>query len=131
MYEMVDVKKVLSDGTVLVSCDVNACSGCKSNGFCNTKGRTFKALNDKNLPIKDGDMVSLYLKPSRTIASVFITLMVPLACFPLFFLLFQRFGDKIAMLAGFGGMAAAFALVALYFRATEKKYMPTVSEILA
>lgn len=130
MYEQVVVKKVLSRNLVMVGCSTNACSGCKSEAFCNTKSREFEAANDKLLPLEQGMLVSLYLPPGRTIASTLITLMVPLLFFPVCYFLFSGLGEKPATLLGFLGMALGFVLVAIYFRLQRHHYLPQVDSII-
>lgn len=131
MFEPVVVKQILSPTRVMVSCSSSACAGCKSEMFCNTKGRVFEAVNDKKLALETGMVVNLYLKPARTVASAAITLLIPLFCFPLCYYIFRSLGEKPATLLGFLGVALGFVLVGIYFKLTKSKYMPSVSEIIA
>lgn len=130
MYEQAIVKEVISEDLVRVGCATNACTGCKSAAFCNTKGREFEATNDKHFQLESGMVVSLYLPPARTIASTLVTLMVPLLCFPLFYLLFSSLGEKGATLMGFLGVAVGFVLVAVYFRHQRHRYLPSVAGVI-
>lgn len=82
MYERVTIQQVFSDKSVEVSCESSACSGCKGESFCNTKGKVFEAANPHNLPLQEGMVVDLYLKSSSTIFTTLFTLIFPLALFP-------------------------------------------------
>lgn len=128
MYEKVEVKQKNNDGTVEVACPTSACKGCKGNSFCNVKGKTFQAMIDKQLQaeIKPGDKVNVYLPPAKTIRTTFITLMIPLMMFPLFYFLFPLKADFARFLVSVGGVGVGFAGVGIYFHLRKKRYYPHV-----
>jgi positive regulator of sigma E activity len=131
MYEKVEVvRKNKSKNTVDVSCPTDACENCSGTMFCNVKGKTFEAtINKEHDDIKVGDMAELYLPPNRTIFSTFMTLMVPLLCFPLFYMIFNVKNEGLHFLTGILGIVVGFLLVNLYFKKAKGKFVPTISRI--
>jgi len=110
--------------------DDGSCASCSSNAFCAVKDQTFTALNTKGLSLREGDRVEIYLPSGKTILSGFMTLIVPLIFFLVFFLLsgpvlgLTNEGAKV--LAGIIGVAFGFLVSLLYSRLTQKKNMPEV-----
>lgn len=130
MYERVEVIKKKNNNTIDVSCPTKACENCSGTMFCNVKGKTFEAIVDKeHESIKVGDQAELFLPPSRTISSTFITLMVPLLCFPLFYMIFPFKNEVLRFLISILGIAAGFFFVSIYFKKSKSKYVPTVSQV--
>ncbi|MFA6844472.1 MAG: SoxR reducing system RseC family protein [Sphaerochaetaceae bacterium] len=132
MYENVMVFKVISSKRAMVMCSTSACSGCKSEAFCNNKGRTFEVSNTKELPLQEGTNVRIFLKPSRTILSSFLLLFFPLIFFPVLFILSRQLGgsEVASLLWGIGGICLGFLLVGFYFKISKNKYLPSVEEIV-
>ncbi|MFA6784236.1 MAG: SoxR reducing system RseC family protein [Sphaerochaeta sp.] len=132
MYETVTVKRIINDKSIEVSCTSSACSGCKGESFCNTKGKTFEAANKNKLAIKPGMTVEVFLKPSSTIASTLITLIFPLLLFPLSYYLATALGvtEGKGTLLGLGGIIVGFVLVGFYFKRTRANYLPQVHRII-
>ncbi|MBI9094143.1 MAG: SoxR reducing system RseC family protein [Sphaerochaeta sp.] len=132
MYERVTVKQIFSDKSIEVSCDSSACNGCKGESFCNTKGKVFEAANPHNLPLEEGMVVELFLKPSSTIFSTLFTLIFPLALFPLAYYLAKMagLGEVAGMFVGFGGIGAGFLVVWAFFKVHRQRYIPQILRIV-
>lgn len=133
MYEIVTVTKILSPDMLEVSCTSSACNGCKGEAFCNTKGKRFEAWNKNELSVQSGQSIQIYLKPSRTIIGTLITLIAPLALFPIGYYLAQMLnlseGSSFLLALAFIGLG--FVGVWLYFRRSQKQYLPVVERILS
>jgi positive regulator of sigma E activity len=131
MYETVEVvKKNIENHIIEVTCPRTICENCSGSTFCNVKGKTFEAFVPSEFEeIQIGDKARLFLPTKRTISSTFITLMIPLLCFPLFYLIFPFKGDLMHFLMGILGIVAGFGGVALYFKKTKLHYIPSVSYI--
>lgn len=115
-----------------VSCTSSACNGCKGAAFCNTKGKHFEAWNKTGLAVQAGQAVQIYLKPSRTIAGTLITLIVPLALFPVGYYLSQMagFSEGASFLTALSSIGLGFLGVWFYFKTSQKRYLPVVERIL-
>ncbi len=133
MYEVVTVTKRLPSNKIEVVCNSSACRGCKGSAFCNTKGKRFEAWNEHNLPVEEGQEVEIYLKPSRTIASTFITLIAPLLLFPAgyFLAVLAGLSEGASFLIALGGIALGLVGVWLYFKKQQNHYLPVVDSILS
>ncbi len=133
MYERVTIKQIFSDKSIKVSCDSSACSGCKGESFCNTKGKVFEAANPNSLPLQEGMVVELFLKPSSTIFSTLFTLIFPLALFPLAYYLAKMagLGEVAGMFVGLGGIVAGFLFVWVFFKVHRERYIPQILRIIA
>lgn len=133
MYEIVTVTKILSPEMLEVSCTSSACNGCKGEAFCNTKGKRFEAWNKTRLAVQAGQAVRIYLKPSRTIAGTLITLIFPLALFPVGYYLSQLagFSEGGSFLVALASIGLGFLFVWFYFRTSQKRYLPIVEQILS
>jgi positive regulator of sigma E activity len=131
MIEIVEVVGINDKNCVEVTCPTTACKSCSGNMFCNVKGKTFKAKVDDNFEeINIGDSLKIYLPPGRTISTSFITLMVPLLMFPIFFLLLPSSSEGYKFLAGIVGIIIGFIAVGTYFYFSKSKYYPKVIEII-
>jgi sigma-E factor negative regulatory protein RseC len=110
MNEHVIVEKVLSPTRVTVVCSTTACVGCKGEMFCTNKGRSFEASKPLFMNLKPGDPVDVHLKTGRTIASSFITLIIPLLFFPVVFFILSKVGasEMVSLFGGLGGSDSAF-----------------------
>lgn len=133
MYERVTIHTISNDNSIKVSCDSSACSGCKGETFCNTKGKVFEAANPHNLPLEIGMVVELFLKPSSTIFSTLFTLIFPLVLFPLAYYVAKiaGLGEVGAMFMGFGGIIAGFVFVWAFFKAHKARYIPQILRIIS
>ena len=132
MYEQVTITKVINKDTIQVTCSSSACNGCKGETFCNKKGKDFEANNKQELDLKPGMTVELFLKPSRTIAGTMITLIFPLALFPVGYYLgsFLTHSETIGLIAGLLGIGIGFLGAWAYFTAKKSKYLPQVDHIV-
>ncbi|MDY0287533.1 MAG: SoxR reducing system RseC family protein [Sphaerochaeta sp.] len=132
MYERVTIKQIFSDKSVEVSCESSACSGCKGESFCNTKGKVFEAANPHNLPLQEGMVVDLYLKSSSTIFTTLFTLIFPLLLFPLAYYLAKMagLGEGASMLVGLGGILVGFLLVWAFFKVHKDRFVPKITRII-
>lgn len=133
MNAVVTVKKINKDGTVLVGCDNSACSGCHAKMFCNNKDQNeYLAINNKKVEVKEGDIVELFLPPGKTILSTVLVFALPLALFPVGYLL----GGLISVnevqkaLCGIAFMALAFLVSSLIFTHNKRQLMPIVEKVL-
>ncbi len=133
MYENVTINRIFPDKSIEVSCNSSACSGCKGETFCNTKGKVFEAANPHNLPLEAGMVVELFLKPSSTIFSTLFTLIFPLALFPLAYYLAKMagLGEGTGMLVGLGGIVAGFVFVWAFFKVHRDRFIPQILRIIA
>lgn len=133
MYEAVTVTKILSKQKIEVTCTSAACNGCKGAAFCNTKNKKFEAWNRDHLPVKEGDVVEIYLPSGKTIASTLITLIAPLLLFPIAYYLAKsaNLAEGLAFLFGLSGIAVGLACVWLYFLKQGKRYLPVVEKNLS
>ncbi|MGD1822006.1 MAG: SoxR reducing system RseC family protein [Pleomorphochaeta sp.] len=129
MYEIVEVIKNNENKFIEVACPSDTCTHCSGSMFCNVKGKTFTAKVPKNFEkIEIGDRIKIYLPPARTISTSFITLMVPLLMFPLFFLLSPFKSEGYQFLFGILGIILGFIGVGIYFKVNKNKYYPKVIE---
>jgi len=131
MYQTVEVRKNHHDGTVEVACPESACQGCKNAQLCNVKDQSFdiKVEGTNKKTIAKGDEVKIFLPPGKTIGNTFLTLMVPLLCFPLFYLIFPIASEGLRFLIGFAGVFVGFGFVALFFKAKKKELYPEVVSV--
>lgn len=133
MYEKVTIKQISEDKGVEVTCTSSACSGCKGEAFCNTKDKVFEAANPHDLPLEEGMVVELFLKPSSTIFSTLFTLIFPLALFPLGYYLAKLagVGEGASMFVGLAGIVAGFLFVWAFFRMHKERYIPQILRIIS
>lgn len=132
MYENVTINQIFQDKRIEVSCEASACSGCKGETFCNTKGKVFEAANPHNLPLEKGMVVELFLKPSSTIFSTLLTLIFPLALFPLAYYLAKLagVGEGASMFVGLGGIVVGFLFVWAFFKIHKERFIPQILRIV-
>ncbi len=134
---MIEQGKIINikDETVTLSCSAlsGGCKSCKANSFCSVNGHTFDALNRGKLNLKSGDLVEIYLPTGRTLFSGFMVLIFPLLLFLVFFLIgstiFKQ-SEGINTLLGVAGLAAGFAITAVYNKVSRKKNTPRVTKRL-
>ncbi len=130
---MIEQGKIVSieNDTVTLSCSAlsGGCKSCKANSFCSVNGHNFDAINTKNLDLKSGDKVEIYLPTGRTVFSGFMVLIFPLITFILFFLIGSsglKLSDGWSTLLGIGGLAAGFGITAIYNRIYKRMNTPRV-----
>lgn len=130
---MIEQGKIVNikDSTITLSCSSlsEGCKSCKANSFCSVDGHNFDAVNTKNLDLKSGDLVEIYLPTGRTVFSGFMVLIFPLIMFIIFFLLgssLLKIGDGVSVLFGILGITVGFGITALYNRKNKEKNTPRV-----
>lgn len=132
MYTTAFVKTINDDGTVLVGCSTDACNGCKAEAFCNNKNdNTFLARNDNNIKLTEGQLVTLFLPPGKTIFSTVMVFGFPLVLFPIGYVLMKHFtscNEIICALGGFAAMALAFATAGIINVKNKRDLMPVIQE---
>lgn len=114
------------DGVVLVGCGSRSCEGCKASMFCDSKARTFEARNPGGLPLAPGDRVRIHLPPGRTILSSVVLFGLPLALFPVFYLLAPSESEYLRAAAGLAGSLAGFLAAGAVFRRRKASLTPVV-----
>ncbi len=107
--------------------DIPSAKAAASRRFWGVKERAYRVSNPEGFEIEKGDTVEIFLPPGRTIWSAAITFLLPLALFPLGYLLAGSFfpggaeaGDAasaasavdegISFLVGFGFLLAGIPL---------------------
>ena len=130
MKKEVTVHKT-NDGNIMVSCDKNACEGCKSSLFCRGKNYEFIVENPDNIKLKDGDKALIDMPTGRTILSSFMSLFFPLICFfiPLFVsAAFFTSNEVYQFVSALVGLAIGFLISCVYFKLRKKEFLPTIIE---
>lgn len=134
MYTVTTIKEINKDGTVLVGCSTKACNGCKAEMFCNNKNdNEFLVKNDKRVPVAVGSRVEIFLPPGKTILSTVLVFALPLALFPVGYLLAKSltgFNEILCALSGAGFMAIAFGISALISIKNKKDLMPCITKVI-
>jgi len=120
---------------VILSCSSlsGGCKSCSGNSFCSTNGKNFSALNEKNIDLKSGDTVELFLPPGQTIFAGFMVLIFPLLSFILFFITgsWIFYGSEgLGIISGILGLAAGFYITFLYNKVHKRKNTPQITRIL-
>jgi len=136
MYTVSQVKGIDKDGTVRMGCLTSACENCKASMFCNNRNDSeFSALNPKGISVKEGDMVELFMPPGKTILSTVLVFALPLALFPLGYLLMKKIspssGEILCALGGFGAMAVAFGIAAAISVSRKRNLMPVITKVVS
>jgi positive regulator of sigma E activity len=127
MYQNVYVSDVnFETGEVTVGCSSSACEGCHAGLFCNSKGQTFQVKNPNGLEIKKGDYVRIFLPPGKTIFSSVLLFALPLALFPVFYLIMPSSNEILRAVVGLGGSALGFLIAYLFFRKKKESLMPFI-----
>lgn len=135
MYTVSQVKEIRKDKTVLVGCLNSACSGCKCSMFCNTKDdNDYLALNTNGVELAVGDYVELFMPPGKTILSTVLVFALPLALFPVGYLLLKYLlpykNEIVHALGGFACMALAFGIAAIISVKNKRSLMPVVTKVV-
>lgn len=125
-----NVKVITADDKekIIVGCDKTACEGCKGSFFCQNKETSFEVLNPGRIDVKAGDDIEINLPGKKTVASVLISLGLPLIMFIPGYLLASLFTANPLWLlfAGIGGIAIGFLIAALFFHYKGSEYVPTL-----
>lgn len=120
---------------VTLSCtDDGSCASCAGKGFCNVQGKQYTAVNSRNLELKPGDDVEVYLPPGKTIFSGFMVMMVPLLLFVLGYILassfFEAGNDLLHALGGFIGLALGFLIAYGYGKQQKSRSQPEILRVI-
>ena len=117
---MTETGKVMQIGshTVVVECaenpDCHSCTRCDQG----REGRRMQALDRTGAPLKEGDLVEVYLPPAKAIKASFVVLIVPLLLFLLLYFSASRLlpgvHEAVHVLSGFVGIALGFAVNILF-----------------
>ncbi len=136
MYTIAEVKGIEKDGTLNMGCLTSACEGCKASFFCNNKDQSeFQALNPASVQVQKGDLVELYMPPGRTILSTVLVFGLPIALFPVGYLLCRAIwpnaSEILHALGGFAAIAVSFGIASIVSTVHRRRLMPTVTRIMA
>ncbi len=109
------------------SCSTGNCSSCSTSG----RSRVYRVRNSRNLPLKTGSLVEVYLPAGKAAAAFARVIAMPLALFFSAFasaaLFTPREGIKIA--AGFAGLAAGIAVNFIVSGRIKDREMPDITRI--
>jgi sigma-E factor negative regulatory protein RseC len=111
----------------------DGCKNCSGNSFCSTDGKIFSALNLKNINLKSGDTVEIFLPPGRTIFVGFMVLIFPLITFVLLYLFATSVlggSEGQGVLSGTLGLAAGFGITWFYNKVSKKKNTPQITKLI-
>ncbi len=117
MLETATVMTIDGD-LVTVVCANDRCESCSSS-FCTLKDRTFTARKTRDLDVRVGDVVEVYLSPTRTLTSGFMAFVLPLALFVGCYALAAGAGissEVLKVIVGLFGVGAGFGLNLLFSR---------------
>jgi sigma-E factor negative regulatory protein RseC len=88
------------------------CGSCAMRGFCFKKGEPAVFDVQTELPLKEGDLVSLEIAPSVRVLSALLVFGLPLSLlFIAFIVASLYFTELVSVLLAFGAMALSFAIV--------------------
>ena len=118
----------IHDDIVVVACRTEACESC-SGAFCKTEGRTFEAINGRDIKLQIGDQVEVYLPPGKTVVAGFMVLIVPLIFFGIGYTLAGRFSPNEGMKALIGIISLALGFW-LNFSIGKKRKRATLPEVV-
>jgi len=130
MEQDAKVKDIGKDGEIILGCDSDSCMKCKAEAFCNNKDSDFKAINDKNLNIKQGDKVRFTIPTLSTVWGAFVVFFVPLG---LFFAGYYGLGKGqgvASFLFGIIGFLIGGLLAFVILKKKNKKNIPKIQNIV-
>lgn len=134
MYTTSRVIKIVDNQTVLVGCATDACKACKAEMFCNTKNDTsFLVKKNKDTEVQPNDWVELYMPSGKTVGSVALIFALPLALFPIGYLLMKNLtsaNELVNALAGFSTMAIAFCIASVITIKHKRNLMPEITKVI-
>lgn len=113
---------------IIVGCDKTACEGCKGSFFCQNKETSFEVINPEGIDVKAGDDIEINLPGKKTVASVLISLGLPLIMFIPGYLIASAFtaNPLWLLLSGAAGIASGFLIAAVFFHFKGNEYVPTL-----
>lgn len=135
MIEQGKITAINGDEIVLSCASLSeGCKNCSGNSFCSSNGKVFSAINDKEIDLKSGDTVEIYLPPGRTVFAGFMVLIFPLLLFILFFAvgawLFNG-SEGPGVLSGILGLIVGFGITYLYNRLNKQKNTPHITRLVS
>jgi len=108
------------------------CASCSSS-FCSADTHLFEAINPKQLEIKTGDLVDIYIPPGKAIFAGFLVLIVPLLLFAAGYLITGSVvagaSEGIRAVIGIAGLAAGFLLSFAYSKKRKADSMPVIVSV--
>ncbi len=135
MTEKGTIKSIDNDKIVIGCGDSGACKSCGSSGFCSVKERTYEAVNNRDLDLSEGDVVTVFLPPGQTVFAAFLVMIVPLLLFVLGFILsgriFSGAGEGLKVLCGLAGLCLGFLTSFLYSRRASRARFPQVVSVVS
>jgi len=120
---------------IILSCSSlsGGCQKCKASSFCSTDGKIFSALNGKNIDLKSGDTVEIFLPTGRTVFAGFMVLIFPLLSFIVFFAagswLFNG-SEGLGVLSGVLGLVVGFGITFQYNKISKQKNTPQITKLI-
>ena len=122
------VKKRNDDGTFVLGCDSNECSGCKSKLFCTQKDTVFTATNVTDEDLSDADVVKVEIGFAKSIAALAIVFIIPLAFMggALFASYYSGLSGVLQAVLSILGLVFGLALSALVSHFTSRKLRPAI-----
>ncbi len=113
---------------ITAGCDKSACEGCKSSLFCRKADNIFEVLNEKEEDVKVGDKVIIDMPTGKSIFVSVMSFVIPLIFFFIGMFAGYKLGYSEIMQFVFAVCAldAGFLIAFLYFRFTNKSYVPTI-----
>ena len=113
---------------IIVGCDKTACEGCKGSFFCQNKETSFEVINPERVDVKAGDDIEINLPGKKTVASVLISLGLPLIMFIPGYLIASAFtaNPLWLLLSGAAGIVSGFLIAAVFFHFKGNDYVPTL-----
>ena len=128
MKQSVKVIKAGSDDRILVGCDRSACEGCKGSFFCTNKNNEFEVSNPDKIKVSAGDDIEINLPGKKTVASVLISLGLPLALFIPGYMIGTLLTDKPLwlLISGLSGIGIGFIGAAVFFHFRGNEFVPTI-----
>jgi positive regulator of sigma E activity len=111
----------------------NGATGCKACSLFGTKSaKTIDAINRKDLPLREGDMVVVYLDPKKTIFAAFLLFIFPLLVFlggyAVPTLAAPPPAESVRIICGVAGFVVAYLLLFLRRLVRKAKDWPEVVE---
>ena len=84
------------DPPLVINDDIPSDKTATSRKFWGVKERAYRVSNPEELELSEGDTVEIFLPPGRTIWSAAVTFLLPLALFPVGYLLTETLFPAIA-----------------------------------
>ena len=133
MYETARVIEIHQNIITLQCNKSEHCKSCSSS-FCNIQTRNFKALNNRDFEINEGDTLEVFISPGKTIFSSFVVLIFPLLMFILGYFLSGKLlnfnSDALKAAGGAFGLFIGFILSFLFNMIRKNQNLPVITRKL-